>query len=450
MQPSSDLAASLQEASVALPFGPSAAALDSRRLSQWRAFFTRNVWRSRNYLLSPFWDLLMIGGGAIGSLWLILWLIPSQRHAIEDPTRMALLGTVAQGLMFIVNYPHFMVSYQLLYDGYAKKLRRFESKPAMRWRYINAGLIVPALLVGFLAYAAWRGVTRGEYALIGWGLAAMYFSVGWHYMKQSFGVFVMLSALKSIFYTPWQRRIFLWNCYVTWLYSWCIGPLAPSAYIHNKGIHMAQKAAAAVVLPSAPAFVPPTWLQYALLALFLLSSLTTLGALLYSWKKQGKIPSFTALLGYSSMYYLLAFANWMHPAWLLIVPFFHSLQYLLFVAAYRRGHYRQDLHLASTLPDPEKARKRLRGQHERFYGYAFLLGILGFYLIPGLLDHYSLSGKWLPASFFMTAFTIFINIHHYFIDNVIWRKENTEVGERIFRWSRQEAGQITVAKPVIP
>jgi len=29
-------------------------------------------------------------------------------------------------------------------------------------------------------------------------------------------------------------------------------------------------------------------------------------------------------------------------------------------------------------------------------------------------------------------FWVFINIHHYFIDNVIWRRENTDVSKYLF------------------
>ena len=36
------------------------------------------------------------------------------------------------------------------------------------------------------------------------------------------------------------------------------------------------------------------------------------------------------------------------------------------------------------------------------------------------------------ATMFMFMFWIFINLHHYFLDNVIWRRENPETGKFLF------------------
>jgi hypothetical protein len=69
----------------------------------------------------------------------------------------------------------------------------------------------------------------------------------------------------------------------------------------------------------------------------------------------------------------------------------------------------------------------------RFAAIAILLGLAGFWWAPTLLDafvtydHASLGG-----TAFLFFFWIVINVHHYFIDNVLWRRENPETGQYLF------------------
>ena len=39
----------------------------------------------------------------------------------------------------------------------------------------------------------------------------------------------------------------------------------------------------------------------------------------------------------------------------------------------------------------------------------------------------------LGSALFIFTFWIFINIHHYFLDNVMWRRGNTDVSKHLFR-----------------
>jgi hypothetical protein len=102
------------------------------------------------------------------------------------------------------------------------------------------------------------------------------------------------------------------------------------------------------------------------------------------------------------------FAPWLRQTeyFLYTVPFFHSLQYLGFV--YRVERFRAD--------------ERMQARELRGVTVALVLlasGWLAFELVPGVLDR-----VWMRASgleFFVLASVIFINIHHFFLDNVLWR-----------------------------
>jgi hypothetical protein len=60
------------------------------------------------------------------------------------------------------------------------------------------------------------------------------------------------------------------------------------------------------------------------------------------------------------------------------------------------------------------------------------LGYVCFTLVPGQLDQASDARNTFGFSFFLIAFLAFINIHHYFIDNVLWRFKNQQVRALLF------------------
>jgi len=44
----------------------------------------------------------------------------------------------------------------------------------------------------------------------------MFFLVGWHYVKQGFGVFIVLSARRGAFYAGRERLAILAHCFAGW------------------------------------------------------------------------------------------------------------------------------------------------------------------------------------------------------------------------------------------
>ena len=56
-----------------------------------------------------------------------------------------------------------------------------------------------------------------------------------------------------------------------------------------------------------------------------------------------------------------------------------------------------------------------------------LAGWLAFEFVPNEIDTALGTFKSWQMFFFFTAATLFINIHHYFIDNVVWRFNSPEV-----------------------
>jgi hypothetical protein len=376
-----------------------------RSLRGIRPFFTARDWRGYPYLISPFFDFMLAGGFALVVFVLQFALFPPGGPEIE--AQAVQVAVVMGWLAYLVNDPHFIVSYQLLYRGYTKKLARFRLHRELWLRYVAAGIVVPLLLAGYLASAL---LFHAE-LMFGAAVQFMLLLVGWHYVKQAFGVFMMLSSMKRIYYGPRQRRFLLLNSYIAWAcYVTLVLAERPDGPQYLWGLTYTQQ----VWLN-----IPDAWVMAAGYA-FLVSAVLSVFVII--WKRPA--ISYSACAGYGSLYLLLFMAAF-HPFWILIYPFFHSLQYLLFVYAYKRGEHRQRKEGASPAE-----RRRLRAGLIRWCAASVIGGAVFFTLLP-------MAGEWLvnPGStlFPLTAACIiFINVHHYFIDNVIWRKEHPEIAAYLF------------------
>jgi UDP-N-acetylmuramyl pentapeptide phosphotransferase/UDP-N-acetylglucosamine-1-phosphate transferase len=72
--------------------------------------------------------------------------------------------------------------------------------------------------------------------------------------------------------------------------------------------------------------------------------------------------------------------------------------------------------------------------HHRFRSLGVLLGGGFMDIIPKQIDKFHKAGTaFMGGNFFLVAFLLFINIHHFFIDNAFWRRHNAEVQRYLFR-----------------
>jgi hypothetical protein len=139
------------------------------------------------------------------------------------------------------------------------------------------------------------------------------------------------------------------------------------------------------------------------------------------------------VVAYLTSLYVWALARF-NPLALLFVPAFHSLQYLVIV--WRSESNRASLEAAER--GAEVARKRMLPPIATFMLSAFVLGIAGFWWLPRLFDRVvAYDTETFGGTMFMFMFWIFINIHHYFMDNVIWRRENPDTARSLFGMSRK-------------
>src|SRR5262249_31115716 len=88
--------------------------------------------------------------------------------------------------------------------------------PAQRARYVVAGFVIP---LGLAVWAIVGLATRSAVAL-GWMIELMFFLVGWHYVKQGFGVMTVLAARRAVVFRPPERLALPAHCLAGWAHAW--------------------------------------------------------------------------------------------------------------------------------------------------------------------------------------------------------------------------------------
>ncbi len=362
-------------------------------------------------LITPRTDFWLLGGLSVlglAALWgFTTWFKPGLTPAI-------MWG--AYCISFTMNFPHFMYSYQLMYNDFWHHLRSPETSPTRKVRLVFAGLIVPVILLGFFIQV---GIQHSS-MLLGCGLAAYMFLALWHYVKQGYGALITMSVYKKIFYSALQKYILLANAYIACIYTWV---RLNDTYASIQRQYIYDTPIAALHFPA--------WCLPLCEIAVCISSLLAAVVIFYVWKIEKKGITFNGIMGYCAACYIWVIAlSGSNLVLIAAVPFFHSLQYMPFVFKFKRSEI-EDQNNSCSDPLKKSARSSILLLIFALTGVA--LGVIFFYSIPAMMD--KLHGPWgggFTNYFFVIAFLIFINIHHFFIDNVFWRKDNTRVQKFLF------------------
>lgn len=437
-------------------------------------------------LYSPAADVLMAGGASI-ICFVVMWLFVEQGADINS------WSIAIYYAAFFINYPHFMASYQLIYKDARGSFTDFAHNRKFALRLWWAGFVVPLVLVMFFTFALFTKSLE----LVGYLANAMFFFVGWHYIKQIYGCVIVLSSAKKVYYTTIERWAILVPLYSLWAISFLGANLYGGQNTYYQIIYSAAK-------------IPEIFLNvsYTLLALSTFVMVAVIARKFVVDKAAPPVAAMVALLSVF-VWYIPALS---HPFYWYIVPLFHSLQYLLFVSAYERNKVFAQIPEATATPDAtlgeltrlgnslfitlpilvivvmmlwvppaaldfqmvkwfgvlgnvsttlwvktaliltatawaylavrRKAKLSAYWKFISFFFTSFLLGILLFVVLPTIFD-ILVRNRILPGdltydyttfgvSLYLYFFTIAINIHHYFVDNVIWKSNNPHIRAHLF------------------
>ncbi|WP_420345819.1 hypothetical protein [Pelagibius sp.] len=311
----------------------------------------------------------------------------------------------------IINHPHFAHSYQIFYRGFGQKAFGPHYDPVLRLRYIFAGVVAPLALLAYLLGA----VLLNDVRALGLTANLMLFLVGWHYVKQGYGMLIVCSVLKRQFFADLEKRVLLINAYVVWAADWLIANWV-----------LSERDFWGLAYYS---FDVPGWLVTLAVAVSIGTTAATLWMLVRKWATENRRLPINGVVAYLVTLYAWLLFN-LDPFYVLVIPACHSLQYLVVVWRYQLNAERDRAAQARAVKEsaaPAAAR------FAAFLGAGLLLGILGFWGLPIALEHAVPVDQTVfgPSLFFFMAW-VFINIHHYLLDNVMWRRGNPDTGRYLF------------------
>lgn len=385
--------------------------------------------KQRTSLVHPLADFWLLGGASI-LVWAILFVGDAMRDSsLAVQNRFMQLGMTFALLSLFCNHPHFIVSYRF---GYGRGL-------GFVWRNFFSLVVLPVALIGAYVAAyvhfdvgieqwplvqilndgiAWTGVAfrlgvAGNLGteVMGLSIWLMYLTVGWHYSKQVFGCMMVYSRFDGFPVKTLERRLLRANLIA----------IAIHQFVFVSGL-LDSNSIGAVSMDSRFPGVKistigfPGWMLNASSVLVGATSLAVIAVFFRRWLEKREAPSANFVIPWVAFHFWYCFAS-PAPEYYFIVPFFHSLQYLPF--AYR---------VESS---------RTKDSKWIYWNVSFrvigllVAGFLAFEFVPSKLDQFLETDIDKLPFFFVTAAVIFINVHHFFIDSVVWKLRHGGVSQSL-------------------
>jgi|CZKU01.1.fsa_nt_gi hypothetical protein len=339
-------------------------------------------------------------GGLTPLLFPLAWLL--RRSLGLDSSELA-VGFTMFYAAHAVNDPHFAVTYVLFYADARQKLRGGGLHAWQRARYLAAGVAIP---LGLVAWAV-AAIAKGSAVSLALMIQLMFFLVGWHYVKQGFGVMIVLAARRGVRFSRGERLAILAHCLAGWAYAWA-SPADAGTEVEEKGVVYTTIAHS-------------IGLERVTHVVALASALPLIYVLARKWRREGRLPLFTPLVALLCSVWSWSIYSSIDPLVAYTIPALHSVQYLYIVWLMKKNQARE----REGPPWFERSAPVRLGMLALS---ALVLGWIFFHAAPTVLDDWFRPRRGAPiplgpTPYFAALFSI-VNIHHYFMDAVIWRKDN--------------------------
>jgi hypothetical protein len=336
----------------------------------------------RAAIISPFVDALCAGGLSI--------LVLAPLLALGWTDLLLLSAGVQAWLGALVNMPHFLASYRMVY-------RTRDSIRAHPW----AAIYVPSILVCYCIAAVVAGRWTDVPVSVLLTVSSTY--LAWHYTGQAWGMIATFTYLDGASFNQLERRLVRGSLYIlmAWHVVWFFH-LGYHDYVDLTPLYEGLSILTAVAL------------ALGLTGFSLHRSRVGHFAPLRAW-----VPWIAIFVWYGAM------ARVGLPA-LFIVQIAHALQYLIFP-------FRVEVNRTRRAVPPAGARERV-AWHMMVYLVLLLAGsLIAAIALP--LGAMAVVTGWLgtrPGQLVGFAINAFFNIHHYFTDGVVWKLRKPEVREDLF------------------
>ena len=347
------------------------------------------------YILSESLDFWMTGGVSIVVMFLLLVYIFFTSVPQSTANITSILGT-AIVLQLLINWPHFMGAYRLIYTP-KSNIKRYKSATI----YIPSVLLL-ILIVGLVTSEPTEGTVslfsvNQDVTYFCWLVAAFY--LAWHYTGQAWGMIATYSKLSQLTLKKSERltlRLGL-RTLLAWHVIWGAQDLPAEWFggVLHANIDMLL-----------------SLVNIAACLAFFASSMVWYGVYL----RTKRIPDKRILVSWLSIY-LWYFVLFFMPEAYLLVQASHALQYLPFPMRVELNRRQANL--------GDIKQFALKAWAIKYYVLLLSAGIVFFYF-PEFI---SIENQQFTFAVLVSSL---INIHHYFVDSCIWRISNAEVRHELF------------------
>ncbi len=325
------------------------------------------------YFVNAWLDTAMIGGLSIA-------VFAALHLGIGDEPQPRVLYVVA-ALSIFANYPHFSATLYRLYQS-PENVRQFPV----------TSIGVPLLLIGAIAACLWQPAWVAPYFVTLFLVWSPF-----HYSGQTIGLTLLYSRRSGLEVGRWHWMALSAFVYATFIVS----------FAHPRNVEPVVRYGVTI-----PIIHFPQWFDWIAMTTMFVSAAALLH-LAYTWYRSHKrIPPLIIFIP------ALAQFVWFLPgkqtaAFFEFVPLFHSVQYLYVAWAMQIG-----LRLTGT--DAAGAPRSVLNETLRWGLRNYIGGMLLFIALPWMLF-------WVDLPFVTSAgiVTAAVNIHHFFVDGVIWKLRNT-------------------------
>jgi hypothetical protein len=316
-----------------------------------------------------------IDAAAIGGLSIVAFVIA--RLFADGGTRTMELAQAGAILAVFVNYPHFSATIYRLYEN-----------PDSARQFPVTAYVLPFLLLGAVAASLWQPALIAPYFVLLFLIWSPY-----HYSGQTLGITMIYARRAGFQVARWQRLALS-----TFIFSTFVVALAHRQSGEPTTSH-------GVVLPSIPF---PDWFAPVGMAVMWAGAAVFL-CFVIDWCRTHRrmLPPIVLLPAASQFVWFMPGIQ--TAAFYEFVPLFHSLQYLFIAWAMQIS-----LHVGRE--GQERSWRAIRAVSMKWGLWNYAGGLALFIGLPWLFF-------WVPVPTLTVVGVVIaaINIHHFFVDGVIWK-----------------------------
>ena len=340
--------------------------------------------RGRYFISAPI-DALFIGGASV-ALYIALRVSPSLASS-------ASLGSLAATLVWVCNYPHFASS----------SFRLYHSRAASR-QYPMTAWLIP-----FVMMAAVVGCYLSPNVVAPMFVKLYFFWSPYHFSGQTVGITMIYARRSGYRIDGWGRTALSWFVFSTFAVQSAWAELA----IQTHAVRTMTGGRHAYFGVTFGVLGVPAWLPRALTVVLWASLAVFAAYMLQQLIRDRRVVPWIVLLPAASQFIWFYAPNVGEYA--ALVPFFHSMQYLLIAWS---------VQLSVGLGERQKSPsvKYVVSESTRWAAIIVVAGVALFWGLPRIGSHFGRSLQFSNAVLLSA-----IQIHHFFVDGVIWRLREPSV-----------------------